>query len=131
PAWAAGSAGNLEDFPVLTGIDALTLLVDHDVNGRGQEAALVCGKRWRDAGREVTLLTPRKLGADFNDLVRPSITISAARKAWSRKSSSTQTAARATPSRCLSSTCRNGAMSRHRRGRGSCTIASRCGNRRY
>ena len=71
PAWAAGSAGNLEDFPVLAGIDALTLLVDHDVNGRGQEAALVCGKRWRDAGREVTLLTPRKLGADFNDLVRP------------------------------------------------------------
>ena len=56
---------------MLAGIDALTLLVDHDVNGRGQEAALVCGKRWRDAGREVTLLTPRKLGADFNDLVRP------------------------------------------------------------
>jgi Toprim domain len=71
PAWAAGSAGNLEDFPVIAGIAALTLLVDHDANGRGQEAARGCGERWRDANREVTLLTPRPVGADFNDLVRP------------------------------------------------------------
>src|SRR5262249_55213761 len=70
PAWAAGGAGNLEDFPVLTGIDALTLLVDHDIKGRGQEAARAGGERWRDAGRDVTLLPPRNLGADFNDLVR-------------------------------------------------------------
>jgi len=76
PAWAAGSVGNLENFPVLEGIEALTLLVDHDVkdkNGRqkGQQAARTCGKRWRDAKREVTLLIPRALGADFNDLVQP------------------------------------------------------------
>jgi hypothetical protein len=70
PAWAAGSAGNLENFPVLTCIEALTLLVDHDENGRGQEAARRCGERWQDAGREVRLLTPRNTG-DFNDLVRP------------------------------------------------------------
>jgi Toprim domain len=70
PAWAAGSAGNLENFPVLKRIDALTLLVDHDANGCGQEAARGCGERWRDANREVTLLTPRPVGADFNDLVR-------------------------------------------------------------
>ena len=30
PAWAAGSAGNMAAFPVLSGIDALTLLVDND-----------------------------------------------------------------------------------------------------
>jgi hypothetical protein len=71
PAWAAGSAGNLESFPVLAGIEALTILVDHDANGRGQEAARTCGKRWKDEGRDVTLLMPNKLGADFNDLVRP------------------------------------------------------------
>jgi hypothetical protein len=76
PAWAAGSAGNIAEFPVLTGINALTLLVDHDVKDKkgrekGQETARACGTRWRDAGRDVTLLTPRKLGADFNDLVRP------------------------------------------------------------
>jgi hypothetical protein len=70
PAWAAGSAGTLEAFPVLAGIEALTVLVDHDAKGRGQEAARVCGKRWRDAGCEVTLLMPDALGADFNDLVR-------------------------------------------------------------
>jgi hypothetical protein len=70
PAWAAGSAGNLENFPVLACIEALTLLVDHDENGRGQEAARRCGERWQDAGREVRLLTPRNTG-DFNDLVRP------------------------------------------------------------
>jgi hypothetical protein len=71
PAWAAGSAGNLENFPVLAGIDALTLLVDHDENGIGQKAARGCGKRYRAAGREVTLLMPDKVGDDFNDLVRP------------------------------------------------------------
>jgi hypothetical protein len=71
PAWAAGSAGNLEAFPVLPGIGSLTLLVDHDESGRGQEAARRCGERWRAADREVTLLTPCALGADFNDLVRP------------------------------------------------------------
>src|SRR5262249_41133334 len=39
PAWATGCAGNLEHFPLLAGIEALTLLVDHDKSGRGQEAA--------------------------------------------------------------------------------------------
>jgi putative DNA primase/helicase len=66
PMWAAGSAGNMETFPVLPGIDALTLLVDHDESG--EKAAHVCGERWRRAGREVTLLTPKQIGADFNDL---------------------------------------------------------------
>jgi hypothetical protein len=71
PAWAAASASNLENLPVLAGIEALTLLVDHDENGIGQKAARGCGKRWRAADREVKLLMPNKLGADFNDLVRP------------------------------------------------------------
>jgi phage/plasmid primase-like uncharacterized protein len=70
PAWAACSAGNLERFPVLSGIEALTILVDHDASGRGQEAAAKCAARWSAAGREVTRLTPKILGADFNDLVR-------------------------------------------------------------
>jgi len=69
PAWAAGSAGNLESFPVLTGIDALTVLVDHDASSRELEAARACGKRWRDAGRDVLLLMPDALGSDFNDMV--------------------------------------------------------------
>jgi phage/plasmid primase-like uncharacterized protein len=69
PAWAACSAGNMESFPVLAGIEALTLLVDNDVSGTGQKAAATCAARWSAAGREVTRLTPKHAGDDFNDLV--------------------------------------------------------------
>jgi hypothetical protein len=68
PMWAAGSANNLENFPVLSGIERLTVLADHDESGRGQEAARRCAHRWARAGREVILRTPKQLGADFNDL---------------------------------------------------------------
>jgi len=69
----------MASFPVLGGVQTLTLLVDHDRNGTGQEAAAECARRWieagrveaeRDeAGREVIRLTPRELGADFNDII--------------------------------------------------------------
>jgi len=68
PIWAAGSANNLETFPVLSGIECLTVLVDNDESGRGQEAARRCAERWARAGRKVILRTPKQLGADFNDL---------------------------------------------------------------
>jgi hypothetical protein len=71
PAWAAGSAGNMAEFPVLPGVESLTLLVDHDANGVGQHAAEQCALRWEDAWRNVIRLTPGECGADFNDLVRP------------------------------------------------------------
>jgi hypothetical protein len=61
PAWACGSAGTLEAFPVLPGVEALTILADHDA-GRAAEH---CTQRWADSGREVTILTPRDLG-DMN-----------------------------------------------------------------
>lgn len=67
PAWATGSAGNLETFPILAGIETLTILVDHDESGRGQEAARRCTVRWAEARRSVTKLTPRVRGDDFND----------------------------------------------------------------
>jgi putative DNA primase/helicase len=70
PAWAAVDAGNLARFPVLAGVECLTILVDHDESGAGQRAAHQCAQQWSDAGREVTLLTPRELGSDFNDIVR-------------------------------------------------------------
>src|SRR5262245_29137169 len=64
PAWAAGDAGHMRYFPVLPGIEALTLLVDHDPldpkagNYPGQDAAAECAQRWKAAGREVIRLTP-------------------------------------------------------------------------
>jgi phage/plasmid primase-like uncharacterized protein len=74
PAWGAGGAGNVKKFPVLPGVEALTLLVDNDLPDQrdlraGQDAAAECAARWSAAGREVTRLTPKVLGADFNDVV--------------------------------------------------------------
>jgi len=70
PAWACASADNLVNFPVLAGVEALTILVDRDEKGAGQRAAEQCAQRWHAAGREVTRLQPLDLGTDFNDLVR-------------------------------------------------------------
>jgi phage/plasmid primase-like uncharacterized protein len=60
PAWATGSAGNLSKFPVLSGIDALTILVDNDSSGTGERAAAECVHRWQEAGREAVRLMPRR-----------------------------------------------------------------------
>jgi hypothetical protein len=68
PAWACGFAGNLKAFPILAGADALTILVDHDASGTGQDAAAECARRWITAGREVTRLTPRRPESDFADM---------------------------------------------------------------
>jgi hypothetical protein len=70
PAWAVLARTNLRDFPVLAGLEALTILVDADESGDGQKAASVCARRWLDAGREVIRLTPKTLGTDFDDIVR-------------------------------------------------------------
>jgi phage/plasmid primase-like uncharacterized protein len=69
PAWAAGDAGHIGAFPALSGVDALTLLVDADENGIGQRRAAECARRWTAAGRQAIRLTPRLIGADFNDLI--------------------------------------------------------------
>jgi Toprim domain len=70
PAWATGCAGNMRQFPVLDGVEQLIILVDHDASGTGQKAAAECAQRWHDAGREVIRLMPKKLGSDFNDMVK-------------------------------------------------------------
>jgi putative DNA primase/helicase len=69
PAWALGDAGGVESFQVLSGIEALTILVDNDASGRGQGAALECSARWTRAGREVLRAVPDRAGCDFNDLL--------------------------------------------------------------
>jgi Toprim domain len=69
PAWASGDAGHLEELPALPGIESLTILVDHDENGRGQRAAAECARRWLAAGCEVTQLIPRIARKDFADPV--------------------------------------------------------------
>jgi putative DNA primase/helicase len=73
PAWALGDAGNVEDFSVISGIEALTILVDNDVSGRGQSAALKCSARWTGASREVLRVVPDQTGHDFNDVLMGSV----------------------------------------------------------
>ena len=57
PCWALGHAGAIRNFPVLDGIESLTIMVDNDPadqRGRraGDEAATECWHRWNAAGRE-------------------------------------------------------------------------------
>jgi putative DNA primase/helicase len=56
PAWCCGGAGNLTTFPVLSGIECLTIAADPDEPG--QRAAATAAERWRGAGREVAIITP-------------------------------------------------------------------------
>lgn len=67
PVWALGSAGAIGAFPVLPGIEGLTILAEHDeANAKAVQAA---GKRWTAAGREVIVVTPLA-GSDVNDALR-------------------------------------------------------------
>ena len=68
PMWAAGSTALMAKFPVLSGVEALTVIVDHDANAEGERAARELEARWLDAGREVRLLRSDDYG-DLNDII--------------------------------------------------------------
>ena len=57
PVWALGSATNLRAFPVLAGIEGLTIAAD--AGKAGQEAAHEVTERWRRAGREARIVTAK------------------------------------------------------------------------
>lgn len=65
PAWATLDAGNMAAFPVLDGIESLTILADHDA--AGHQAKETCAARWHEAGREVRVWRADESGHDFND----------------------------------------------------------------
>jgi DNA polymerase len=67
PAWAALSANALGKLPVLSAVERLVLLIDHDEVGRA--AGRQCTERWRRAGRAVVRLMPSTPGEDFNNLI--------------------------------------------------------------
>lgn len=77
PVWAALTAGFIARFPVLPGVETLTIFADNDPpklqGGRlvhaGQEAARQCAARWTAEGRETIIWTPQGEGQDFNTLV--------------------------------------------------------------
>jgi hypothetical protein len=79
PMWALGGTSGLLSFPVLPGVEHLTIVVDRDPidpkTGKppGEDAAADCARRWLDAGREVIRLTPKTIGQDFNDIIRTGV----------------------------------------------------------
>jgi hypothetical protein len=74
PAWAVGHAGGIARFPILAGIETLTLVIDNDhpdANGRqaGHAAARECGRRWMEAGRQILNVIPSRQGCDMADVL--------------------------------------------------------------
>ena len=69
PMWSTGSTALMRSFPLLSDIQAITVVVDHDLSGAGERAARELEARWRAARREVTLLRSDALG-DLNDALK-------------------------------------------------------------
>jgi hypothetical protein len=67
PIWCCMSAGNLGCFPVLPGIEALTVFADADQPG--MDAAHRAADRWCNAGREARVVSP-KHAKDFGEALR-------------------------------------------------------------
>jgi hypothetical protein len=66
PIWSIIDAGNMASFPVLAGLDALTIFADNDP--AGISASTSCAKRWATVA-EVTVVRPLEPGYDMADLV--------------------------------------------------------------
>jgi phage/plasmid primase-like uncharacterized protein len=75
PMWAAGSTSQLKSFPVLAGVECLTIVADNDIAdeaGRqaSQLAARETRRRWADASRETVMKIPKRPGEDANDILK-------------------------------------------------------------
>ena len=67
PTWALGSAGAIAAFPILAGVECLTLLGENDL--ASENAVRTCGERWHEANRIVLINRPLKV-KDLNDAIR-------------------------------------------------------------
>jgi hypothetical protein len=69
PVWAAGDAGHIASFPVLNGVEAISILGERNSDGSISEAnecaAYECMLRWEIAGCEFHHPMPK--AGDFND----------------------------------------------------------------
>jgi hypothetical protein len=68
PMWACGTAGAIERFPALPGIECLTIFADAD--RPGMAAAEKCQEQWNAAGLECRILAAPDDDSDWNDTVR-------------------------------------------------------------
>ncbi|TIP28501.1 MAG: virulence-associated protein E [Mesorhizobium sp.] len=78
PVWSTMTAGTLAGFPVLSGVECLSIFADNDkakmqagrLRQAGNEAARKCADTWAADGRESIIWTPPDIGTDFNDICR-------------------------------------------------------------
>lgn len=78
PIWATLSAGAMARFPVLSGIESLSIFSDNDkpkmqgsqFRQAGNDAARQCAANWISEGKDVTIWAPPVIGTDFNDISR-------------------------------------------------------------
>jgi Toprim domain len=71
PAWSVISRSGIANFPILSGIECVTIAVDKDDSGDGQRDAATLAQRLEAAGVEARRAHP-KIGNDFNDVLRGS-----------------------------------------------------------
>jgi hypothetical protein len=71
PAWSVLSRSGIAKFPILTGIECITIAVDKDESGDGQRDAAALVERLTAAGIDA-VTTYSKVGKDFNDVLRGS-----------------------------------------------------------
>jgi hypothetical protein len=64
PAWALGSAGAIANFPVLSGVETLTYLREHD--DANERAVHQCAARWLATNHKLRNVWP-SAGKDLND----------------------------------------------------------------
>jgi putative DNA primase/helicase len=69
PVWVLGSAGAIAGFPVLPGIEAITILGEIDDRGANRRATHVCAARWMAAGQDAFVVVPLT-GGDLADIWR-------------------------------------------------------------
>jgi len=69
PAWSTVNSDGMGRLPALPGVNQLILLIDHDENYEGQQAAERSQRIWKSAGRMTVPLIPKQKGWDFNDVV--------------------------------------------------------------
>lgn len=72
PAWSALNANGIAAFPVLRGIEHISIYADNDLkadgSNPGMQAARACASRWAGAGRHWAIHCPDEAGKDFADL---------------------------------------------------------------
>jgi hypothetical protein len=69
PAWSLGPAAAIGTFPVLAGVEALTILGETDDGGANERASAECMSRWEAASQDVYRVMPPAGCGDFNDAV--------------------------------------------------------------